>query len=145
MFQWVLNASLNSCLVWYKLKTSEYILLKHCRIKKSKLAKKGSEKKKKIVKWMKKYEQLLNWSSWNFIRGRVNVFFLSIIITETKVWYNYHIFNSWYLFFWFLYLSSGNACFDTCYLTRSDTIKISFKNDSNNKFCELEATQNIIF
>ena len=113
--------------------------------KKSKLAKKGSKKKKKIVKWIKKYEQLLNWSSWNFIRVRVNVFFLSIIITETKVWYNYHIFNSWYLFLWFLYLSSGSACFDTCYLTRSDTIKISFKNDSNNKFCELEATQNIIF
>lgn len=113
--------------------------------KKSKLAKKGSKKKKKIVKWIKKYEQLLNWSSWNFIRVRVNVFFLSIIITETKVWYNYHIFNSWYLFLWFLYLSSGSACFDTCYLTRSDTMKISFKNDSNNKFCELEATQNIIF
>ena len=113
--------------------------------KKSKLAKKGSKKKKKIVKWIKKYEQLLNWSSWNFIRVRVNVFFLSIIITESKVWYNYHIFNSWYLFLWFLYLSSGSACFDTCYLTRSDTMKISFKNDSNNKFCELEATQNIIF
>lgn len=113
--------------------------------KKSKLAKKGSKKKKKIVKWIKKYEQLLNWSSWNFIRVRVNVFFLSIIITETKVWYNYHIFNSWYLFLWFLYLSSGSAYFDTCYLTRSDTMKISFKNDSNNKFCELEATQNIIF
>ena len=61
-----------------------YVKILPCQ-KKVNWQKKGSKKKKKIVKWRKKYEQLLNWSSCNFIMGRVNVFFLSIIITETKV------------------------------------------------------------